>query len=95
MKKLAFWAAMRCANSLESYGVQARLSCTVMSAQAGAMQSNPVVAGQQRFQEMVSKMLLMGFQRPEVQKALLVAHREGLKGDDATLLRAIECLTQS
>ena len=62
---------------------------------AAAMVSNPVVAGQQRFQEMVSKMLLMGFQRPEVQKALLMAHREGLKGDDATLLRAIECLTQS
>ncbi len=59
------------------------------------MASNPVVAGQQRFQEMVSKLLLMGFERPEVQRALLKAHREGVEGADATLLRAVECLTRS
>ena len=63
--------------------------------QADVVVRNPVVAGQQRFQEMVSKLLLMGFERPEVQKALLVAHREGVGGGDATLLRAVECLTQS
>ncbi len=54
-----------------------------------------MVAGQQRFQEMVSKLLLMGFERPEVHKALLKAHREGTEGADATMLRAVECLTQS
>ena len=70
-------------------------SVLYMAAQADVVVSNPVVAGQQRFQEMVCKLLLMGFERPEVHKALLVAHREGLDGGDATLLRAVECLTQS
>ena len=63
--------------------------------QADVVVHNPVVAGQQRFQEMVSKLLLMGFERPQVQKALLLAHREGAGSSDAILLRAVECLTQS
>lgn len=72
-----------------------QLICFTQVVQADVVVHNPVVAGQQRFQEMVCKLLLMGFEKPEVQKALLVAHREGVDGGEATLLRAVECLTQS
>jgi len=67
--------------------------CVLWLVQAECIANNPIAAGQERYQQMVTQLLTMGFERSKAQKALLVAHEEGLAGD-RTLLRAVECLTQ-
>ena len=63
-------------------------------AQASGSLDNPVAAGQHRFEQMLAQLLSMGFERRGAHEALLKAYRQGMEGD-GTLLRAVECLTQS
>ena len=43
---------------------------------------------------MLTQLLSMGFERRRADEALLKASRQGAEGD-GTLLRAVECLTQT
>ena len=65
----------------------------LLLAQASDSLENPVAAGQQRFEQMLTQLLGMGFERHGAHEALLKAYRQGAKGD-GTLLRAVDCLTQ-
>lgn len=55
-----------------------------------------MVAGRQRYEQLLTQLLSMGFERRRADEALLKASRQdpGKEGD-STLLRAVECLTQT
>ena len=66
----------------------------LLLAQVCGSLDNPVAAGRQRFEQMLTQLLGMGFERHGAREALLKAHRQGVEGD-GTLQRAVECLTQT
>ena len=63
-------------------------------AQAGGSLDNPVAAARQRYEQLLTQLLGMGFERHRADEALLKSYRPGKEGD-GTLLRAVECLTQT
>ena len=68
----------------------------LLLAQVGGSLDNPVAAGRQRYEQLLSQLLSMGFERRGAHEALLKASRQGPgKEGDGTLLRAVECLTQT
>ena len=53
-----------------------------------------MAAGRQRYEQLLTQLLSMGFERHGAHEALLKASRQGVEGD-CTLLKAVECLTQT
>ena len=66
----------------------------LLLAQVGGSLGNSLAAGRQRYEQLLTQLLSMGFERRGAREALQKAYRPGKEGD-GTLLRAVECLTQT